>query len=1093
MTLTERLAAGRPPHKDRPPATEDDLARYRLQRWQEQLSLESGSCFEQRLALDNLTEIQLRHLLTEPVESLRKRFPQPPLWLAELDQALSRSCVSNFRSFIPTGLEQEPTAGFLNVAAPIIEQASIRFDKALAAITTSATSLPFDPATVRQILFADLHKSLLKMLSRTMVLELNIARLNGELEGNTAEERFRSFVERLSQPQNVRSLLQEYPVLARLLTEQAQRWVTVSLEFLERLCKDWADIRATFAPDHDPGVLVAVAANLSDTHRGGRSVFIAKFSSGFRLVYKPKSLAVDVHFQDFLKWFNARNPNTTFPTMTILNRETWGWVEHVSARDCQTQEEVRRFYRRQGGYLALLYLLEGTDFHAGNLIACGEYPYLIDLEALFHPHRTDTEPSDLRANDLADQVLFHSVLGSGLLPERVWGNSEHEGVDLSGLGTAHGQMTPHALPDWEEAGTDAMRLIRKRKPIEADKNRPRLAGAWVDVLDYRDEILDGFASAYSVLLENKDELLSDHGPLARFAEDEVCVFLRSARTYRRLLRESYHPDMLRDALDRDRLFDLLWVEVEDDAELARVIQGERDNLWQGDIPLFTTRSGSRDLWTSTGERLPDFFTESSWSVVQRRAMNLSHEDCSRQAWIIQASLASVAADEPQRPLPRAAIQSDSVVSAERLVSAAQAVGDRLETLALRGQGDASWIGLTLERDRCWSVTSSGLDLDGGLPGMALFLAYLGAITKQEKYTALAQAALATMQHQIKEDGASVGFIGAFDGWGGMIYVLTHLGVLWSRPDLIAEAELVVDLLPVLITEDEELNVYGGAAGCIAALRVLSQIAPARRVTAAAIQCGDHLLKQARKMPNGIGWITKSGASEPLEGFAHGTAGIAWSLLKLYEWTKLERFRVAAHEAMLYEQSLFVAEEARWPDLREHETLRDKNTRSQRFQTAWHHGTAGIGMARLDSLLHLDNPTIRAEIAAALAATLRHGFGNNHSLAHGDAGSLEFLLQTSHTLEETSLEPHVRHLTVAFLESIEQHGWRCGTPFAVETPGLLTGLAGIGYELLRLAKPEVVPSVLLFESPRLPQTGSRKDGSVEFAEKDYALGISGMRR
>jgi lantibiotic modifying enzyme len=40
----------------------------------------------------------------------------------------------------------------------------------------------------------------------------------------------------------------------------------------------------------------------------------------------------------------------------------------------------------------------------------------------------------------------------------------------------------------------------------------------------------------------------------------------------------------------------------------------------------------------------------------------------------------------------------------------------------------------------------------------------------------------------------------------------------------------------------------------------------------------------------------------------------------------------------------------------------------------------------------------------------------------------------------------------------------GVPLNVETPGLLLGLAGIGYELLRLAEPERVPSLLTLAPP-----------------------------
>lgn len=936
--------------------------------------------------------------------------------------ALAQPCC---RDLLSDKLKSEPASGFLHAAAPFLEQAFIRFDEGIAALATPAAPLPFDPSTIRQIFFADLADNLLATLSRTLALELNVARLRGELAGATPEERFQNFIERLPQPERLRALLEEYPVLARLLVEQAQRWVTVSLEFLARLCRDWAEIKTAFAPESDPGVLVAVRGGLSDTHRGGRSVCTAKFSSGLRLVYKPKSLAVDAHFQQFLRWLNKRGAEPPFPTLTVLARETYGWVEHAAARECQTTAEVRRFYRRQGSYLALLYLLEATDFHAGNVIACGEYPYLIDLEALFHPHRASTEASVADTADRrAKRALAHSLLRIGLLPERVGGDSENAGVDRSGLGTLDNQMTPHALPHWEAVGTDAMQLARKRKLIGPDKNRPQLTGAGVSVLDYQQEILGGFAATYALLLRHKAELTSAAGPLARFAQDEVCVFLRSMRTYRRLLRESYHPDVLRDALDRDRLFDLLWVEVTDAPDLAKVIQVERTELLRGDIPLFSARPASRDLWLSASERLPDFFAESSFSVVQRRINQLSREDCERQAWVIRASLATLppapAKDEapvPARPAPA------SMANSESLRAAAQAIGDRLERLSFRGPDDAAWLGLVQERERCWETDALGLDLEGGLPGVALFLACLGAVTGQARYTTLAQAALTTVQRHLGEWGDEIGLIGAWDGWGGLIYALTHLGALWQRPDLLAEAEAVVDRLPALIEEDGVFDVYGGAAGCIGALRCLAHCAPSSRATEAAILCGDHLLARVE--------------SAPAAGFAHGTAGIAWALLTLHDWTGLERFQAAAREA-----------------------LRQARSRGGEATEDW----VESGLARLSGLPCADDAGLRAEIAAALAATLQHGFERNHSLGHGAAGSLELLLQASRTLGEPEWEARLHHLSAAMLESIEQHGWRCGTPCAVETPGLLAGLAGIGLQLLRLAEPELVPSVLALEPP-----------------------------
>ena len=196
-----------------------------------------------------------------------------------------------------------------------------------------------------------------------------------------------------------------------------------------------------------------------------------------------------------------------------------------------------------------------------------------------------------------------------------------------------------------------MRLTRKRVEMPGGYNRPTLNGAEVNVLDYADAIMAGFTSAYSSLLEYRDDLLSNHGPLAAFAEDEVRAIMRPTQTYAVLLRESFHPDVLRNALDRDRLFDHLWAAVEYCPYLAKVIPAEHQDLQNGDIPIFTARPNSRDLWTSSHERIVDFFDEPGIVRVRRRIQELSDHDCPQQLWFIRASLATLSkpGDGTRRP------------------------------------------------------------------------------------------------------------------------------------------------------------------------------------------------------------------------------------------------------------------------------------------------------------------------------------------------------------------------------------------------------------------------------------------------------------
>ncbi|MEA5507518.1 type 2 lanthipeptide synthetase LanM family protein [Halotia wernerae UHCC 0503] len=977
------------------------LQQRQMQRWKSQSPFSNNSFFSQRLAIDGVTEDEFGQILGESIEAVQNRCSELPDWLTQINQAFARPVsisMPSLEEFVDPELN-----GFLDAIAPLINQGCDHLYQEIPKLIQTQPDLPFNPNTIVALLFNSLPEQLLSILGRTMVLELNVARLQGVLLGDTQQERFQSFLQRLQQPEVVLSLLQEYPVLARQLVITINRWVTVSLEFIQHLCRDWTEIVNTFSPDNDPGLLLKIDGSLGDTHRGGRSVLIAKFSSGLQIVYKPRSLDIEAHFQQLLTWLNQRGNHLSFRTLKILNRKTHGWVEFVVAQGCTEPEAIQRFYERQGAYLALLYALEATDFHLENLIAAGEHPILVDLESLFHLR---TEGMDITQSDLptVNQIIY-SVLRVGLLPQRLWANAESEGVDLSGLGGTAGQLTPYRVPHLEAIGTDEMRFVRERMPMFGSQNRPTLNDAEVNVLDYTEEIITGFTNIYRLLLQYRDELLSADGPLACFAEDEVRIIFRSTRTYSLLLSESFHPDFLRNALDRDRHFDRLWVGIEQQPYLAKVIAAERHDLWQGDIPMFTTRPNSRAIWNSSDQEIADFFDETGITGVHRRIQKLSQTDLQQQLWFIRASLTTLVMRDAQVKWSSYHLsEPQNSTSREQLLKAALAVGDRLESLALRDEKNVSWLGLTLINEKHWTLASLGIDLYDGLSGVILFLAYLGSVTQQKRYTTLAKNALTTMQRQLDSDKALITNIGGFNGWGGIIYTLTHLGVLWDESELLVQAESLVDLLPDLIAKDEQLDIIGGAAGCIASLLNLYQFAPTQRTLAAAVQCGDHLITHAQTMEYGVGWIAPGMGKKPLAGFSHGVAGIASALLELSAITGEERFCKVALEAIAYEQSLLCLQVGNWPDLREFENIvLSENEQQANFMTAWCHGAPGIGLGRLRSLPYLDNPEIRSEIDTALNTTLTQGFGLNHCLCHGDLGNLEMLLQASLTLDDPKLD------------------------------------------------------------------------------------------
>jgi type 2 lantibiotic biosynthesis protein LanM len=692
LTLTERLASLRQDRQAaRDVAVDAGRAERRLRRWRDQDPFATDGFFARRLAADGMNEDDLWRLLGEPIEAVRDRSPAPPDWLLELDRALSRSASA------PTSLPEEasgpPLSDFLEIVRPLISQGRDRLREGIEVLSREQGELPFDRRTVEYALYEDLPKRLIRMMCGTMALELHVSRLHGNLGGDTSEDRFRSFLEHMRQWDHVVGLLQEYPVLARQLVEAIDRWVAFALEFLQHLCTDLAAIRDTFSPEGEPGTLTGVAGGQGDSHRGGRSVLIAEFSSGLRVVYKPRDLAVDVHFQELLSWLNGRGDHPPFRTLKILNCGTHGWAEFVAEQACTSPDEVRRFYRRQGGYLALLHALDATDFHYENVVAAGEHPVLVDLEALFHPRE---EPGQLiRAGGLAAEAMAQSVLRVGLLPVRLWACDQSEGVDLSGLGADEGQLTPQPVPFWENAGTDAMQLTRIRATIPAGRHRPSLDGAPACAFDHIGDIEAGFTELYRLLRDHRDHLLSAEGILRRFAGDEIRVILRSTWVYATMLRESFHPDLLRDALDRDRFFDHLWVEATNRPGLLTAFPAERDDLLKKDIPALKGRPGSRALWGCDGARIAYEFPEPAMATVERRLRQMCDGELTRQLWLIRASLATFSRSEGRRirlgsrPVRRETEGGDG----DCPLAAAREIGDHLESIALRDQKEVAWVGL----------------------------------------------------------------------------------------------------------------------------------------------------------------------------------------------------------------------------------------------------------------------------------------------------------------------------------------------------------------------------------------------------------------
>jgi lantibiotic modifying enzyme len=303
-------------------------------------------------------------------------------------------------------------------------------------------------------------------------------------------------------------------------------------------------------------------------------------------------------------------------------------------------------------------------------------------------------------------------------------------------------------------------------------------------------------------------------------------------------------------------------------------------------------------------------------------------------------------------------------------------------------------------------------------------------------------------------------IGGAAGGGSLIYALLRAGEFLEEPALIAEArQLAAHLTPDLIAADRALDVIGGAAGAILGLLALHEATGDPGALERAVACGRHLLSRQTALPDGRrAWRTI--AARPLTGFSHGAAGIGYALLRLHAHAGEPVFLEAAGDAIAYERSVYAPEARNWPDFRSLPGVTGAS-----YMTSWCHGAPGIGLSRLGGLAAVDTPETRAEIDVALATTLAHRRQGVDQLCCGAAGRAEVLLTGARRLGRPGLAQAARD-ELSAVAARTQHTGRyrllAQLPEGVYNPSLFTGTAGIGYQLLRLAHPDRLPSMLLWE-------------------------------
>lgn len=1056
----------------------------RLKNWREAVAANDEQKWYERLELDELDLAKVQGVLGTTVRLSASN--ELPTWALVLEEVMeeARSSIDNPNEEFPTLLQKalnakqqsEKAIPFEEIILLFLKIAHRRIDQLI-----SHDVLILLTEEARMMLEYELLNRIAFYGWQTLYWEFSIFR---STHYNSISYRFKqtdkvattdlynSFIRELLSDGLV-SFFLRYPVLGRLLCVSTQMWIEATAEFLIRLHNDLPRIATVFHNNFDIniGQVQSVQPGLSDPHNQGRMVTALTFQSGLKLVYKPRSLKLDKEWYKFLDWFNCQQPSLPLKVIEVMDCGTHGWAEFVSHKPAESQDAVRRYYQRVGIQIALLYILNGTDFHMENIIACAEQPVLIDLEMLLqHQLRYYSENEVSRADIKAQELVLNSVIHSGLLPRWSVDNSG-SAFDLSGLGSAVESKMPEVI-QLEDINSDNMQIVFKRTNPKQNLNTLILNSTVESAIDYCDEIISGFERTYKFLMNNLEKISNPNGPLRNFKSQKTRFVYRPTQFYAKLLQVVKQPRYLKDGIDFSIALDILTRHLvlgdTREKKMWPLLRHERDALERLDIPIFHAYSDKKNLVFSDNEVIEDCFLKPSDSLIESRLQQLSVTDCHHQIEMIRSSLYVHKARHsiPIFSISRVIkIEDIKPLGSKEFIDKATEIAEKLQHRAIwADDGSATWLGLEFvpgaER---WQLKPLGHDLYSGSCGVALFLAMLEKITGDRRFHALIKASLVSLQKLLRDPVFKKNHpIGGAIGIGAYLYSIVRISQMLDEDELIQDAERATALLDSKhIEKDTYLDIVSGTPGTILGLLALHQATGYKEALKKANICGQHLVRKLTKSKAGPQtWRTSIGNGHLLTGFSHGAAGNAFALLRLYEATNDAQYKQAAIEAMNYERSVFSQQQGNWPDFRG--VLEGDQPR---FIVAWCHGAAGIGLARLGGLSVINTPEVHQDIDWSIKAIIKQPLATRDHLCCGTLGLSDILLSFSRELNRPELEVLAQRQATWVIQRAQQKNYY--TLLDIEAsnafiPGMFQGLAGVGYVFLRLAKPDEIPSILLWQ-------------------------------
>jgi type 2 lantibiotic biosynthesis protein LanM len=872
-------------------------------------------------------------------------------------------------------------------------------------------------------------------------------------------------------------LFDEYPVLARQLHVVLTTWKISTGELFDRFQVDRPRLEEWLGAGGPPGPVVEIEAGLSDRHHRGRRVAILVFDSGVRVVYKPRSLALESAYASFVEWLIGQGLAFEPTVPRLIDRTDYGWMEWMGPVVFDRAEDVSSWFSAAGAVLCVTHLLRASDLHFDNVLVGPDSPVLVDLETLMHPEPAvgDAERVGGTAAARVAGWMRASFQSTGMLSFLLPG-PDGAVIDIGGLCGTGGHALADETTEWEGLASDGLRMIGRRATARIRRNVPTVDGRPASVAEHLVELRNGFEAAYRLVLGLRDRITGADSLMNGFYHARSRVLLRPTEQYAKVLQLSASPACQRDGAAVSLVIEALHrgaIRLGPRPAHWDLAEWERRDLEALDIPRWTVRVENGAFEAPDGKPVEGVIAGSGREAFERRIRGMCEDDLHRQLHLMALTLESEhdAGDhdisEVVEPLTRERAVPGGGPSEDVLLSEARSIAGELSARAVKGDdGSVIWLDPVHLAPKGRTDRGVSYYLYSGSVGIAVFLAAMDRALPGRGYRDLVEGALLPVVRVLEEPNASALLagegLGACHGLGGIVYALTVISDFLHEDGYVeAACAMARYITEERIAGDAALDLEGGAAGAILGLLALDDRASDSVALEVARACGRALLDR-QQLADGCGaaWPSREGGM--LGGLAHGASGGALAMVRLWRRTGDDAFLESARRALEFENTLYDPFFKNWPLLLRDDAGRVVQTKNM---AAWCHGAPGIALARscVRDVLPIAEAAGALETAVETTLAVDPGAGPDH-LCCGTLGRVDVLLTVGAELERPvlRLEAESRAAMVIRLAA-GRAGYRLRTGPGPARPGLFRGLAGVGYQMLRLRSPGEVPSVLAFQT------------------------------